>query len=285
MRKFLSEPLLHFGLIGVALFVLYQGVSRNADANLQIVVTEDTVAMLAEQFAAVWVRQPTATEIRNLVDSYIRDEILYRQGVAMGLDQNDRIIQRRVLQKLEVLSEETSALNPPTDAELDTYLQNNATRYAMQPVIDYRQVLFDPSRHGASLQAKIDAAMARLDAGDDPATLGDSTMLPTGAAAVPLDRLARDFGQEFADELMTLPVGSWEAPVRSGFGVHIVRVGNRTEARPVTLAEVRSAVERDWENDRRTKAGEAYYQGLLENYEVRIESALYDGAAGQETQQ
>ncbi|MGH8035975.1 MAG: peptidyl-prolyl cis-trans isomerase, partial [Lysobacterales bacterium] len=226
------------------------------------------------RYAAAWLRPPTPAELQGLVDNYIREEILYREGVAMGLDRDDPVIQRRVVQKLDVLSEETSSLTPPTDTDLADYLQKHAKEYERPPVFDYQQVMFDPVRHGARLEAEFKAALAALNAGADPAELGDSSLLPAEGTAVPLDWLAREYGNDFAEAIQALPVGLWQGPVRSGFGVHIVRIGKRIEAQAASLAAVRAEVERDWENDRRKSTREAYYQGLLKTYEILIEAGL-----------
>ena len=144
----------------------------------------------------------------------------------------------------------------------------------MPPVFSFEQVLFDPVGRGATLQADITAALAKLNAGADPATLGDSTMLPVRAVAMPLDRVAREYGDEFATALQTLPIRAWQAPVRSGFGIHIVRIDSKTDGRVATLEDVRAAVERDWENERRISARDAYYQDLLDDYEIQIDPDL-----------
>lgn len=274
LRKILSEPLLHFLLLGAAFFVLYQLVAPKLSADHKIVVTDATVAMLAQRYQSVWMRPPTMEELQLLMDNYIREEILYREGLALGLDRNDPVIQRRVLQKLDVLTEESSSLSAPTDAELDAYLQANAERYALPSTLSFEQVLFDPIRHGAALQAQLDAALAKLTAGADPASLGDSTLLPARAVSMPLDQVARDYGDDFAAAVQDLQVGSWQGPVRSGFGVHIVRIDSKSPGQVPSLAAVRAAVERDWENARRSEGREVYYQDLLKGYEIQIEADL-----------
>jgi PPIC-type PPIASE domain len=278
LRRFLAEPLLHFLLLGIGLFVVYQLAAPASSVDRKIVVSDSTVSMLAQRYASVWMRQPTLPELQALVDTHVRDEILYREGVALGLDRNDPVIQRRVLQKLAVLSEEQNSLTSPTDAELDAYLQANAARYALPPVLSFEQVLFDPIRHGTELQADFNAALAELNAGKDPATLGDSSMLPARAVSMPLDRVARDYGDEFAAALEASPVGVWQGPVRSGFGIHIVRIDSKSPGHPASLAEVRAAVERDWENARRIEGRETYYQTLLKGYEVQIDADLSSAA-------
>ena len=274
LQKILKEPLVHFLTLGLALFLFHQMVSPNAGNNRKITVTDATVAMISQRYASVWQRPPTPIELKNLIDTYLREEILYREGAAMGLDRDDAIIKRRVLQKLEVLSEEAGTLNPPSDTELIAYLNTHAAEYAKQPVISYEQVMFDPVRHSANLEADFNAAFAKLRAGASPDGLGDSSLLPDGQNAIAADMLVRVFGDDFAKALLSLPVGSWQGPVRSGFGVHIVRVNSRTKGQASSLAEVRAAVERDWENQRRNKTREAYYQELRKQYDVEIEARL-----------
>src|SRR4051812_16786338 len=199
-------------------------------------------------------------ELQGLIDSYVREEILFRGGVAMGLDRDDLIIRRRVQQKMVVISEESSVRPAPVDAELEGYLSMHAARYGRPAVIGFDQVMLDPRRHGSALKADLAATLARLTVGAKPDTMGDSSLLQTTTAAIPADLLARDYGDDFAASLATLPVGTWSGPVTSGYGVHLVRVNSRIPGRAATLEEVRTAVERDYENDRRSSASEDYYQ-------------------------
>jgi len=118
VRRILREPLLHFLLLGLALFTYYGRVAPDDDGKRRIVVTQAEVDLLATQFQGTWNRPPTPAELNGLVDSYVRDEILYREGVALGLDRDDAVIKRRVRQKLDVLFEESIAQNPATDADL-----------------------------------------------------------------------------------------------------------------------------------------------------------------------
>jgi len=275
IRKILREPLLHFLLLGALLFLLYNAVSGwRGGADRRIVVTDATVAGLVQTFAGTWQRPPTAQELKGLIDTRIREEVLYREGVAMGLDRDDSVVRRRVLQKLDIISEESADAQPPSDAALSAWLAQHAERYAQPPVLDFEQVLFDPARHGARLDADLATALAQLRAGADPAKFGDHGLLPLQARASPLDVIGRDFGDEFAQALLTLPVGTWQGPVRSGFGAHLVRIERRVPGRPATLAEARASVERDYESDRRERAREDYYRRLRRDYRVVIEARL-----------
>jgi hypothetical protein len=275
LRKLLREPLLHFLLLGILLFVLYNVVSGwRGGADRRIVITDATVMGLVQTFQGLWQRPPTLRELKALINDRVREEVLYREGAAMGLDRDDIVIRRRVLQKLDVISEESADQAAPSDAALAGWLKDHAAQYAQPPVLDFDQVLFDPVRHGAHLASDLDGALAQLRAGADPAKFGDHGLLPGHVASSPLDSVARDFGEPFAQALLKLPTGSWQGPVSSGYGAHLVRVTRLVPGRPATLDEVRGSVERDFESDRRARAREDYYRRVRQDYKVVIEAQL-----------
>lgn len=271
MRKFLREPLLHFLLIGLALFLFY-GRSASGDSEAsRIVVGQAQVDALASQHQATWNRPPTPEELSGLVESFVRDEIQYREGRALGLDRDDPVIKRRIRQKLEVMAEESLADVPATDAALAAYMQANPERFRRPAIVSFQQVFFGAAAP-AQVERRIAAARAALERGADPATLGDATMLPPGVDKVAVDLIGRDFGEGFARELEALPVGQWSGAVVSGFGTHLVKVSERVPAALPPLEAVRPQVAREWENDRRTRALEEDYRRLRQRYEVVIDA-------------
>jgi hypothetical protein len=278
MRSFFREPLLHFLLLGFLLFVAYDFMHGNrAASGNRIVVDDSVVADIVQRHTAIWQREPSPQELQGLIDTYIRDEALYREGVAMGLQENDIVIQRRVRQKLEVMAEESGQQASATDADLLAYLSQHAERYALPAELSFEQVYFDPSRHGEKLDADIASARATLTSGSDSANIGDNTLLPQRVERALATDIARDFGEDFASALMSLPPGSWQGPVASAFGVHLVRVVEHIDGRSANLADVRAAVERDWEHDRRVAAREAFYHNARTHYDIRITTSP-DGA-------
>lgn len=279
MRNLLREPLVHFIGLGLGLFLLYQAVAGGRGGEeRRVVVDEATVAGLVETFRARWQREPTPPELRGLVAAHVREEILHRQGVLLGLDRDDPVIRRRVVQKLEVIAEESAGGGAPGDDELEAHLREHAARFSQPAVVAFEQVLLDPARAAAGPDAE--AALARLRAGADPAGIGGASLLPPVVAPTPADVVARDFGADFAAALLALPVGEWRGPVASGFGAHLVRVTARMPGRTPALAEVRTAVERDWESERRVQARDAYYEVLRRDYAVVVEVPLPgDGGA------
>ncbi|MBN8509797.1 MAG: peptidyl-prolyl cis-trans isomerase [Burkholderiales bacterium] len=279
IARLLREPLLQFLLLGALLFVAFDlvGGKRSASAGT-VVVDEQVVAAIGERFAATWQRPPTADELQGLVEQWVRDEIAYREGLALGLDRDDTIVRRRVRQKLDVLAEESVRAAPPTDAELQAFLAAQPGRYAAPPAIAFEQVVVEVPP-GAAADAALQRARARLDAGEPAAAVSASRLLPVQLPATPLDLVARRFGTGFAEALDQLPPGAWQGPVRSGYGLHLVRVAERVPGRAPTLDEVRTAVARDFEKERRDRAAEAFYRQLRSRYEVRIETGAFKAAA------
>ena len=268
-RRLLREPLLHFFVVGAVLFGAYGLLHRgSANAANEIVVSQGQLQNLALQFERVWQRPATAPELQTLVDNFVKEEIFYREGITLGLDRDDPVVRRRVGQKLEFIVE-SAAPPPPSEAELQAWLETHADQYTVEPIYSLRQVYFDPSRHG-DLDAVMAASKRALDAGR--ILPGDATMLPDQLEDVATTEMQRVFGAEFADALATLPVGGWHGPVRSAFGQHLVVLTKRSAGRTATLAEARADVERDLTTARLKDANAAFYDRLRAKYAVRVES-------------
>src|SRR4051795_8458316 len=140
MRILLREPMLHFLLIGVALFGAYRWVSPRDSGGRRIVITQGVVDDLVTQHVAAKGREPAPAELNHLLESYVRDEILYREGVRLGLERDDIVVKRRVRQKIEMIAEEDAATRAPTDADLSAYLTANQARFARPAILTFEQV-------------------------------------------------------------------------------------------------------------------------------------------------
>lgn len=276
-RRILREPLLHFLLIGLALFLYYGHVAPGGRDTRRIVVTQAQVDDLVGQYVATWNQPPTPHDVASLIEAYVHDEILYREGKSLGLDRDDAVIKRRVRQKLEVMSEEEISHAAPTDANLTAFLLAHPDAFRQPAVISFEQVLFATTGSEVDLERQIAAARSALDHGADPATLGKATLLPGRVDAAGLDAVSREFGEAFAKQLLATPVGQWTGPVKSSFGVHLVRV---TAVKPPALPKlqaVRTGVAREWENDQRRRAIDGNYRKLRKSYDVVIEAKLPGG--------
>ncbi len=181
MKKILSEPLLHFLLLGTAIFAAYGLVSkRNSDEPGKIVISAGQVASMAETFARTWRRPPTSAELEGLIRDRVQEEVYSREAMALGLDKDDTIIRRRLRQKMEFVTDDVAALAEPTDDELNAYLKAHADTFRVQRQFTFSQVYLNPERHGENLARDTAQLLAQLQqAGDqaDVSELGDSFLL------------------------------------------------------------------------------------------------------------
>ena len=281
--RWMREPLVHFLLLGLALFGLYAVIGQGRDEGPQkaVVVTAQDVAWLRESWQRQRNRPPTQDELRGLVDDFIREEILYREAVSLGLDQDDMIVRRRMAQKMEFLFTDLSELRAPTDVELLAYFETNRERYAEPARVSFSHIYFNPDLRGARTDEDARALLEELPPSppspESMAQLGDPLMLQPHYA----DRTKRDihslFGSEFADVIAAMEPGQWTGPIRSGYGVHLVYVQTRSASQPAELAQVRERVLVDFSADRRSDGKQRYYEQLRTQYDVKIEPTELTG--------
>jgi len=275
MKRILREPLLHFLLLGIAIFAAYGFVSkRDSNEPGKIVISEGQIAAMAEGFARTWRRPPTSDELEGLIKDRVQEEVYCREAMALGLDKEDTVIRRRLRQKMEFVSDDIAALAEPSDEELSTYLKAHADTFGVQRQFTFSQVYLNPERHGENLARDTAQLLTQLrQAGDraDVSELGDSFLLEHKFQSLPASEVVKQFGEKFAAQLAELSLGQWQGPLESGYGVHLVLVSERTEGRLPALAEVRDAVRREWANTRRLESNEKFYRELLKRYAVTIE--------------
>ena len=270
----LREPLLHFLLLGAALFAAYSFWSSDEIPREQaIVVSAGKIEHLVALFTRTWQRPPTQEELEGLINDYIREEAAYREGTAIGLHRNDTIIRRRIRQKLDFVAGDLATQVEPTDEELQAYLDEHSGEFRLESTFTFRQVYFDPDRHDADLSEVVNDLVAALrdDPTIDAVKQGDRTLLEFRYADVSGRGVASLLGAEFAAALGRIDPGMWQGPIESGYGVHAVIVDEFQAGRLPELKEVRTAVLREWEHDRRQQVMENYYQGLVDKYDVVIE--------------
>jgi hypothetical protein len=286
--RWLREPVLHFLGIGAALFGLYAWLGdrgAGAGGGGEIVVTRGRIASIAETFGLAWGRPPSEDELAGLVREFVREEVLVREALALGLDRDDTVVRRRLAQKMEFLTEDLAGLVEPRDEDLHAYLAAHPDAFRIDPRFTFSQVFLDRGRRGLALAADAAALLARLEAegsAPDPASLGDSLLLEARQEDVSRRDVEAQFGAAFAARLEALPLGLWQGPIASGYGAHLVRVEARIPGRLPPLGDVRDAVVREWSATKRRELEEARFQALLARYRVAIEEppAAARGSAG-----
>jgi hypothetical protein len=274
VRKILSEPLLQFLFLGTVVFGVYSVTDSSPPAASKrlIEVGEGQLAQMFETFSKTWQRPPTETELKGLIDGYVKEEVFYREGQKMGLDQNDTVFRRRMQQKMEFLLEPSVEELTPKPGELESYLKAHAEDYRLPPQLAFRQIFFKSDRAGDKGETAAQQALILLkaDTAADASTMGDTTLLPTRMELTNAEVIAISFDEGFVKELSSAPTGQWFGPVRSQYGIHLVLVEESITADAPSLDVVKAAVQLDWESGRRREIADKRYTEMKRQYEVKV---------------
>ena len=267
--RLLREPLLHFFAIGGLIFLLFVAVSGPAPEPLDtIVITPERIEQLVTGFQGVWRRPPTEAERRALIAEFVREEIYYREALALGLDRNDTVVRRRLYQKMEFLTDSGADLLEPGPGELEAFLADHEQTFRREPRLALEQVFLGENPSPERIEAAL--AALRADPATDAAPWSERSLLPARLALSGTDAINGVFGKGFFDQLAQIPPGAWAGPVKSAYGVHLVRIIDSVAGRLPPLEEVRDAVLRDWKTARALELREKYYARLRQRYVVRI---------------
>src|SRR6516225_10631085 len=274
MLKLLKDPLVHFLLIGACLFAL--SACRGEwirGGRERIVISADQVAQVRDAATLLKGRPPTEEEVVALIEPTIRDEVLYREALALKLDADDDEVRRRLVDKMNYLTQDTADPAPSSDAELRKLYDESPARFETPELATFDQVFFSPAERGESLDADAKAGIAALRAGRSPDEVGDHTPLRASYENAPRDQVEVLFGDALAEAVFTLPPGGWTGPFKSDFGLHAVRLRARTARRLPPFDEIRDQVAAEFAADRRRERNEAEYRRMRAHYDVVIEKA------------
>ena len=199
---------------------------------------------------------------------------MYREALAMGLDRNDSIVRRRLAQKVEFISADLAAMVEPSEDDLANYLVAHPALFEIPGRISFVQVYFNTDRRGEQVEKDIQHLLAtqkQTSSKIDINKAGDPFMLGHEHSQLTEYDVTQLFGKGFASKLFTLAAGDWQGPVQSSFGLHLVRIDNKTKSSQAELKTVRIKVRNEWMNQQRRTANEAFYQSLRQQYEIIIE--------------
>ena len=264
------EPVVHFVVLGVALLALYRWVASPMPPK-RIVLSEPVVNGLRQDHLRRTGALPTEDEERALIDQFVDNEVLYREALALGLDRGDIIVRRRLVQKMEFLTEAEDRIPGPSDADLLAYVAVHSERFDVPARVSLTHVFFSTERHGSEADRLAAETRGRLLAGGDPTAAGEPFLRGRAFVGRSERELADMFGDAFAAQVMSLPVGTWSNPLRSAYGVHLVRVTEHVPGRQPALEEVRAAVTHEWQAERRRHVSRAALDRLRAQYAIDIE--------------
>jgi hypothetical protein len=277
MRRLLREPLLHFLLLGTALFGAYSTLNRGrggAEPSKQIQLTLADLSQLEIYFESQWRRPPTPEELQRLVEDKVREEVLYREALAMGLDKEDTIVKRRMAQKMQFLAEDVASAHEPRTAELEDWYEKNRSKFELPPRVTFRHLYFSTDRRGQ--RARDDAAVALAELRGEPedsklaASVADKFMFQDYYGDQTPQQMAKEFGPPFALAVAGLAPGAWQGPIESGYGWHLVFVASVIPGRVPALEEIEPDVRTAWLGDQKEQAWRKAYADMRAKYTVLL---------------
>lgn len=275
------EPLVHFVVAGALLFGAYAWLNRGADegagsAQRTVRITASEVEWLKQTWARQWQRPPSEEELKGLVAGYLKETLLAREARALGLDENDTVVRRRLAQKMEFMVQDTAQLIEPGEEELRRFYETHHERFQSPARITFTHVYFNRDRRGARTDADARAALQRLAhaRAAGAADHGDRFLGQYDFNDADEQVVAGVFGEAFAGRVFGLDVGKWQGPVESGYGLHLVRIAEKKAAQPREFAAVKDDVLSLWRQQREEQGREQYFAALLQKYDVIVDESV-----------
>jgi hypothetical protein len=281
IHRLIREPLVHFLAAGVLLFLAASLVESLRDVSTDIHVSSAEIQRLHDGWTRQYGRPPDARQMQNLIADYIREEVYYREALASGLDKDDTIIRRRLVEKMEFLSQEIAS-GESSPQELQNYFEHNREKFRIPAQVAFSHLFFSSSRRADPQDdARRALALVRKHGGNSGAALGDPFMLQKEYPLETQAEVTALFGDEFAASLFRLAAGEWQGPIRSTYGWHAVRISQSIPSRLPELAEVRQQVETEFKSEQLQKASDAYYARLRSHYRIHVDDAAFANSSPQ----
>lgn len=277
LKRWSREPLLHFLLMGLLLFGAYAYFQRGrggVESSKQIALSLDDLRTMEMYFESQWHRQPTPAEFQAMVEDKVREEVLYREALAMGLDKDDTIVKRRMAQKMQFLSEDVATAHEPSTAELKAWFDKNKEKFALPSRYSFRHLYFSPDKRGKNAQEDAVKALAKINGQPEDSklatSLADQFMFQDYYGDRAPDALAKEFGPQFVVALEKLKPGSWQGPIESGYGWHLVYVDTVIPGRIPAFEEMEPDVKTAWLAEQKQQAWQKAYKEMRAKYTLLL---------------
>ena len=271
LKKFITEPLVHFLVIAISLFIIFKQLNAQDNNPNTITISQGRIEQIKQSFLARWNRAPLAKELENATRHYAINEMYIREARALNMDMGDKVIDRRLRQKIEFLIEDLVTTKEPSNGELMQFYQQYINKYQTQPILSFQQIHLSIDGNKDELQQKIALQKQLIEQGKDPQ--GELKLLPyqvTSKNVVQIDRL---FGNSFSEKLLLAPLSSWSGPIKSSHGVHFVLIEQRSPSVNKAFESVKSTVLADWQYKNLQVAKASFEERLLKSYTIEQELA------------
>jgi len=278
----LREPLFHFLLIGAGLFIVFSQMNTDEESNTpKIIVDKAKIELLSKTFSKMRGITPTQEELDKQIKYEIREQVLYREAIAIGLEKEDMIIRRRLAQKMKYIFSDLSLIDDPSDEELDTFIENNPSKFTTPAALSFSQVFIDPKKHVGSVDEDAKKLLQELRAVPLSAAinLGDRSLLSYDYKDKREGDIINIFGDAFTKQALNSSEQIWEGPIKSAYGIHFIYIHKKSDTSIASLSNNRAMAEEEWLKFKQEEANEAFYQSLYKNYEIIVDDKIIKDAS------
>jgi hypothetical protein len=276
IKRFLSEPFLHFLLIGFVIFVSSYYILKRREAH-KIIIDKSVIAKLTLAWETQFGKTPTNNELKIALDDYIKQEVLVREAQQLGLNQDDEIIKRRLEQKMAFIIKDNIIVPDPSQTVLETYFKQNANKFSEAPKVTFSHIYFSAD-NSSNERAKQRATtiLHSLDARSAPPRapeLGDHFMLLYDYSNVDKTEAQGLFGDsQFTDSLFTVKENRWTGPFLSGYGWHLLYINKKLANTIPPLSEIRDKVIESYKTDKLNQMDNEAIEKLVEKYTIELKT-------------
>jgi parvulin-like peptidyl-prolyl isomerase len=286
MKHWLREPLLHFLVLGLLLFAIYGYINRGrggVESSKQIAIYLDDLRTMEMFFESQWHRAPTQQEFQAMVEDKVREEVLYREGLAMALDKDDTIVKRRMAQKMQFIAEDVATAHEPTSAELKAWFDKNKAKFTLPSRYSFRHLYFSPDKRGKNAEGDAAKVLAKIAGQPEDsklaASLADAFMFQDYYGDNAPTAIAKEFGSPFALAIEKVKPGSWQGPIESGYGWHLVFLDTVIPGRVPAFEEIEPDVKIAWLGEQKATAWQKAYADMRAKYVVLLPAPPKDATA------
>ncbi|THD65696.1 peptidyl-prolyl cis-trans isomerase [Robertkochia marina] len=277
MRTFFKHPLFRiffFGiLLGAALLIVY-GSKQPELEDRKVVINDADLAHMIAGWQRTWKRMPTKEELQGIMKSYVQDEVVYREALNQGLDQNNATVKRALISQMDMLAEGQGSERTISDEDIKAYYDLRKEQFTAPAMIRFHQVYFKNEKDSTALVSTVASWNQQQLAPSEGLERATPSLLPPRMNLQTTDAIDREFGNGFANALLPLPAKQWSGPVSSGFGLHVIYIDSVVAEAPLPLDKVKNEITNLLQYEEKQAAKEQFYTELLQTYEV-----IYQGMA------
>ncbi len=252
------------------LFAVYALLNKDNPAENEITISEGQIEDLTILWMQKWNKPPTDEELKSIIEDHVEEEVLYREALKLRLEEDDKIVRRRLAQKLDFIITDDLVAEAPTEEELKKYFEQKKEQYREAQRYSFYQIVFLGGAESKDKALELKSTITVTDIAQWK-TLGDQTSIPFDNKELTRDEIDRMLGEGFSEQLKEVKLTEWQGPLQSGLGYHLINIYGIGSASIPEFESVKSEVEEDWTEDEKQKLREDKLKVMRESYNIEVQ--------------